>query len=74
METLFEQLDPEAREDWRENPVTRSFLASLHRERTRAVEVVVQTIKSGSPESVRMARLGGDMERLDTIIKALVAT
>jgi hypothetical protein len=72
VETPFEKLEPEAREDWRESPVTQAFLASLHRERTRAVDVVVETIKGGHPDAIRMARLGGDLERLDTIIRVLV--
>lgn len=71
MDTPFEKLEPEAREDWRGNYTTQAFVTSLMQERTRLIYDLVELIKSGKDAAGRLPHIGGQLVQVDSFLTLL---
>lgn len=68
MDTPFENLDRDAREAWRGDPVTQAFLKTIsdHRDRTRTG--VIYTVQSGAAALPNITLAGGELKSLDFVL------
>lgn len=64
MDSPFEKLDPETREEWLENPTTRAFFRSIAAHRQDVVDQILDQVKGGH-EYARLASMGGELRALD---------
>lgn len=64
MDTPFERLDRELREEWRDNPTTRAFLKTIAEHRQAVIDGLVDTVRSGK-EVTKLSAIGGELRALD---------
>lgn len=65
MNTPFENLDPDARSEWREQPATRAYLATLADSKSRLVDGICYLAQSGAVSLISVAQAGGELKGMD---------
>jgi hypothetical protein len=65
MDTPFENLDKDARDEWRAHPVTRAYLATVTDTRDKLQEGLLYTIQAGSAALPSMTLGGGELKGLN---------
>lgn len=67
MDSPFERLGKEERQDWLDHPVTQAFVASLAHLEKAAEKTALFAVKAGEPETTHLAQLGGRLNTFDDI-------
>lgn len=71
MDTPFENLDRDAREEWRAHPVTRAFVATIGDARDRLQEGLLYTIQAGSASLPSITSGGGELKGLNFCLQMI---
>lgn len=69
MDTPFERLDRETREEWRQSPTTKAFLKTLAEHRQNTVDQVLDAVKSGHTDVLAVESWGADLRAIDFVIE-----
>lgn len=71
MDTPYERLDKDARDEWRDNPVTRAFIATITDTRDKLQEGLLYTIQAGSASLPHMTSAGGELKGLNFCLQMI---
>ncbi len=71
MESPFEKLTSEERQDWFDSQATQAVYATLMQERSDLVSRLVDLIKDGRDPNNRLPHIGGQLTQVDAFLQLM---